>query len=303
MKLVKRVLFCAATVYATAICLSCEKNQEIQQKAQEEEHELRILSANSSAPLPPLYSEEFFKAVILVRQAELCIPGRDKKMHSVKKIYAPSETDAVQLDLVYKNGRPETKLVKGEDKATAYFHAVYDNVDYWVLKDSAALNSESAVITESTALYKDNSLKNRIAEKGASLSFGTVVAKPLVQEETDSPAEKIFYYNKQLACVQEAYVKKGSASKANDDIAVLKIVEELKKTQRAVARNNLFARAAKYKPSPAVKAALEAQKVERISYDYQEVLESITKMNQKKSYGINVNELMTVDQSKDPFGN
>ncbi|MBQ1795497.1 MAG: hypothetical protein II110_07430, partial [Treponema sp.] len=117
------------------------------------------------------------------------------------------------------------------------------------------------------------------------------------------PAEKIFYYNKQLACVQEAYVKKGSASKANDDIAVLKIVEELKKTQRAVARNNLFAKAAKYKPSPAVKAALEAQKVERISYDYQEVLESITKMNQKKSYGINVNELMTVDQSKDPFGN
>lgn len=303
MKLVKRVLFCAATVYATAICLSCDKNQEIQQKAQEEEHESRILSVNSSAPLPPLYSEEFFKAVILVRQAELCIPGRDKKMHTVKKLYAPSETDAVKLDLVYKNGRPETKLVKGEDKATAYFHAVYDNVDYWVLKDSAALNSESAVITESTALYKDSSLKDRIAEKGASLSFGTVVAKPLVQEEADSPAEKIFYYNKQLACVQEAYVKKGSASKANDDIAVLKIVEELKKTQRAVARNNLFAKASKYKPSPKVKAALEAQKVERISYDYQEVLESITKMNQKKSYGINVNELMTVDQSKDPFGN
>ena len=95
--------------------------------------------------------------------------------------------------------------------------------------DDLSCTSDALII----ALMMPASINYLIA--ALAVIFGTVVAKPLVQEEADSPAEKIFYYNKQLACVQEAYVKKGSASKANDDIAVLKIVEELKKTQRAVA--------------------------------------------------------------------
>ena len=82
-----------------------------------------------------------------------------------------------------------------------------------------------------------------------------------------------------------------------DDIIVSSIVEELKVTARAVPRNELFAKAAKYNPGQKVLAALNEQKVEKNTYSYKQVLKSVKKM----SYGVNVDELMTVDQSKDPF--
>ena len=75
------------------------------------------------------------------------------------------------------------------------------------------------------------------------------------------------------------------------------IAEDLKVTKRAVPRNELFARASKYKPCKKVLAALNAQKEEKKTYSYQQVLKSVQRMN----FGVNVDELMTVDQSKDPF--
>ena len=39
------------------------------------------------------------------------------------------------------------------------------------------------------------------------------------------------------------------------------------------------------------------KKVETKTYNYQEVLKSMQRM----TFGVNVDELMTVDQSKDPF--
>ena len=78
---------------------------------------------------------------------------------------------------------------------------------------------------------------------------------------------------------------------------VSQVVESLKTTKKAVARNELFAKAAKYKPCKKVLAALNEQKVETKSYNYQEVLKSMQRMG----FGVNVDELLTVDQSKDPF--
>jgi hypothetical protein len=48
-----------------------------------------------------------------------------------------------------------------------------------------------------------------------------------------------------------------------------------------------------------VKAALDDQMVEKLSYNYEEVVKNL----QKQLYGVHVNELLTVDQSKDPFAN
>ena len=108
---------------------------------------------------------------------------------------------------------------------------------------------------------------------------------------------KIFYYDTSEKSVREAFVSAESISEREDDIVVSQVVESLKVTTRAVPRNELFAKAARYKPCKKVLAALNAQKVEKKTYNYQEVLKSVQKMG----FGVNVNELMTVDQSKDPF--
>ena len=136
------------------------------------------------------------------------------------------------------------------------------------------------------------------------MRFGTVIARNLQLEDQESEQqaevyENIFYYDTSKKIVQSGFIKPGSTSDKQDDIEVLKIVEQLKVTTKAVARNDLFARAEKYNPSPLVKAALEDQMVEKLSYNYEEVVKNL----QKQLFGVDVNELLTVDQSKDPFGN
>nr|MCR4823073.1 hypothetical protein [Treponema sp.] len=113
----------------------------------------------------------------------------------------------------------------------------------------------------------------------------------------NSQSVKIFYYDNELKCVQEAYLSSSAISSREDDIVVSQIAEELKITKRAVPRNQLFARAAKYKPCAKVLAALNSQKEEKRTYSYKEAVRNMQKM----SFGVNVDELMTVDQSKDPF--
>ena len=108
---------------------------------------------------------------------------------------------------------------------------------------------------------------------------------------------KVFYYDLAKKSVQEAYVLSSSISTLKDDIVVSQIAESLKTTKRAVPRNELFSEAAKYKPCQKVLAVLNEQKVEKKTYSYQEVLKSMQKM----SFGVNFEELLTVDQSKDPF--
>ena len=74
-------------------------------------------------------------------------------------------------------------------------------------------------------------------------------------------------------------------------------VKQLRITKRATLRNEIFKRAAKYKPCLKVAAALDAEKTEKIENNYQDVLNALP----GAKYKVNVPELLTVDQSKDPF--
>ena len=84
-----------------------------------------------------------------------------------------------------------------------------------------------------------------------------------------------------------------------DDVEMAAIIEKLRVTARATPRNELLLRAEKPNPSPAMRKVLEGEKTEKLSYDYQEVLKSMP----GSRYIVNVGELNTVDQSKDPFKN
>jgi len=183
-----------------------------------------------------------------------------------------------------------------------YLHAVYDSVDFWIPESDVALSSESAIVIFDAALYEDAQLLSPKTDGLTKLKFGTIVARnsqPENQESEPQSYENIFYYDSSKKIVQSGFLKQGSTSNKEDDIEVLKIVEQLKVTKKAVDRNNLFARAEKYNPSPLVKAALDDQMVEKLSYNYEEVVKNL----QKQLYGVHVNELLTVDQSKDPFAN
>jgi hypothetical protein len=151
-------------------------------------------------------------------------------------------------------------------------------------------------------LYEDAQLLSPKTDGLTKLRFGTVVARNPQTENSESEPqsyENIFYYDTSKKTVQSGFINQGNTSNKEDDIEVLKIVEQLKITKKTVARNNLFARSEKYNPSPLVKAALDDQKVEKLSYNYDEVVNNL----RKQLYGVHVDELLTVDQSKDPFAN
>ncbi|MBR7064186.1 MAG: hypothetical protein IKI31_03465, partial [Treponema sp.] len=186
---------------------------------------------------------------------------------------------------------------------------LYDNVDYWLEKSVFAMNCKTAVTIEKTFLYNDQDLTQKIESAQNPLRFATLIAKPIAETNMNNMvgenslsgankfAEKIFYYDTNSKSVKEAFVSSLSISEKEDDIVVSQVVESLKVTTRAVPRNEHFAKAAKYKPSAKVLAALNEQKVEKKSYNYQEVVNSLKTIRS----GVNVNELLTVDQSKDPF--
>ena len=187
-------------------------------------------------------------------------------------------------------------------KGTEYVHVVHENMDFWLENTVFALNCENAVAIEKTFLYADSALSQKIESPQNPLKFAARIAKSLEERKdglaTENPeAAKVFYYDTKEKSVREAYVLASSISARIDDIVVSQIAEDLKVTKRAVPRNELFARAAKYKPCKKVLAALNSQKEEKKTYSYQQVLKSVQRM----SFGVNVDELMTVDQSKDPF--
>ena len=147
-------------------------------------------------------------------------------------------------------------------------------------------------------MYSDPSLSQKIESPQNPLRFSSLIAKTVEKLSDENPdSVKVFYYDLAKKSVQEAYVLSSSISTLKDDIVVSQIAESLKTTKRAVPRNELFLEAAKYKPCQKVLAVLNEQKVEKKTYSYQEVLKSMQKM----SFGVNVEELLTVDQSKDPF--
>ena len=277
--------------------------------------------------------ESFVSGKILSKKAGLCLFGRDEKMHSVIKLSCGDDISVLEIDgVVDTKFVPDSDSAAGKDvasemaktvistssmteksenaenlpepviKGTEYVHVVHENMDFWLENTVFALNCENAVAIEKTFLYSDSALSQKIESPQNPLKFAARIAKSLEETEdglaTENPeAAKVFYYDTKEKSVREAYVLASSISARIDDIVVSQIAEELKVTKRAVPRNELFARAAKYKPCKKVLAALNAQKEEKKTYSYQQVLKSVQRMN----FGVNVDELMTVDQSKDPF--
>ena len=277
--------------------------------------------------------ESFVSGKILSKKASLCLFGRDEKMHSVIKLSCGDDISVLEIDgVIDTKFVPDSDSAAGKDaasemaktvistssmteksenaenlpepviKGTEYVHVVHENMDFWLENTVFALNCENAVAIEKTFLYSDSTLTQKIESPQNPLKFATRIAKSLEETEdglaTENPeAAKVFYYDTKEKSVREAYVLASSISARIDDIVVSQVAEELKVTKRAVPRNELFARAAKYKPCKKVLAALNAQKEEKKTYSYQQVLKSVQRMN----FGVNVDELMTVDQSKDPF--
>ena len=238
--------------------------------------------------------DRFVSAIVLSPSTKLYLQGRDKNMHSIFNL---KNNDTIEILLAKNSDRPEINL-----ENETYIHAVYDSIDFWIPESDIALSSESAVIIFDSTLYEDAGLLSPKTDGLAKLRFGTVVAKnpqPQTQDSEPQSFENIFYYDTSKKIVQSGFIKQGNTSNKKDDIEVLKIVEQLKVTKKAVDRNNLFARAEKYNPSPLVKAALDDQMVEKLSYNYDEVVNNL----RKQLYGVHVDELLTVDQSKDPFAN
>ena len=266
-----------------SLFVSCKKKTQVIIETEEvPEPEIEIVSE----------PEKFINAIILSPSSNLFLKGRDEKMHS---IFTLKNNDYVQILLENENENP-VKII--EDKT--YLHVVYDSLDFWIAESDVALCEKTAVTLFNITLYEDAQLET-VKESGITkLKFGTLVALLAENEAVEAEnkaSEEIYYYDTSNKIVQSAFVKQGTISSRKDDIEVLKIVEALKVTKRAVDRNTLFARADKYNPSPSVKAALKEQTVEKITYNYDEVVKNL----KKQLYGVNVDELMTVDQSKDPF--
>ena len=243
-------------------------------------------------PIPE--PDRFVSAIVLSPSTKLYLQGRDKNMHSIFNL---KNNDTIEILLAKNSDRPEINL-----ENETYIHAVYDSIDFWIPESDIALSSESAVIIFDSTLYEDAGLLSPKTDGLTKLRFGTVVARnpqPQTQDSEPQSYENIFYYDTSKKIVQSGFIKQGNTSNKKDDIEVLKIVEQLKVTKKAVDRNNLFARAEKFNPSPLVKAALDDQMVEKLSYNYDEVVNNL----RKQLYGVHVDELLTVDQSKDPFAN
>ena len=312
MKISSSVFF---VLLVAAVSLQCSKNSELVEELPE-----------VAAVEEPLPLETFIDGKILSKKADLCLFGRDSAMHGVIKLSCGDDISVLEIDgLIDEKFIPEEgeggagqtndsfistenadKSGQTSQKGTGYVHVVHENMDFWLEKSVFALRCENAVAIEKTFLYADSALTQKLESPQSPLKFAEKIAKAkdvdesetMVTGEIKNPdSAKIFFYDTKEKTVRQAFVQVSSISTRKDDIVVSQIAEELKVTKRAVPRNELFARAAKYKPCKKVLAALNAQKTETKTYNYQEVLKSMQRM----SFGVNVDELLTVDQSKDPF--
>ncbi|MBS7260186.1 MAG: hypothetical protein KIG91_00800 [Treponema sp.] len=230
-----------------------------------------------------LLEEQLLPSVVLSPNAGLNLLGRDKQMHKMKSISCGNAFETVQL-----NGAVITlNLYDEKENVETYVHAVSENVDFWIYKNYVAENALPAIIIEETAGFK----------------FGQIVALGLDKVEADDSGEEdktkalVYYFDKKQDKVCSILMDQAKVSTCKDDVEMAAIIEKLRVTARATPRNELFLRAEKLNASPAMKKVLEGEKTEKLSYDYQEVLKSMP----GSRYIVNVGELNTVDQSKDPF--
>lgn len=229
---------------------------------------------------PPLIraEEKLLSSVVLAPNAGLNILGRDNKMHRMKSLSSGNALAAVEAggELQLLNLFPEEENSVPE----TYVRAVYDNVDFWVYADYVATDAEPAIMLKS----------------GNGLKFSQIVAVSL-RAQDDPDMSLIYFYDSSSDKVCSRLVSSEDVSTYADDVEMASIIQKLKTTTRATPRNELFLRAEKLNASPAMKKKLDAEKTEKLSYDYQEVLKTMP----GAKYIVNVEELNTVDQSKDPF--
>lgn len=231
---------------------------------------------------------------VLKNNSPLYLLGRDEKMHSFLSLADNTETDGFFIE---KKGIDSMLLKKNETDTEEYYHVIYDNVDFWIYSENYAINSKPAIIIENCPIYSDRELSAPYTGK-STLSFGTFIAvEPEDEKPYDAKGIEIYFYNKNLSKKVTAYADAEKISTLIDDIEVMKIVDQLKVTKRAYPRNELFLKAEKFRPCRKVEAALKGQQTEYITNNYEDALKALPKAR----YGVNVPELMTVDQSKDPF--
>lgn len=222
--------------------------------------------------------EKLLPSVVLSPNAGLNLLGRDNKMHRMKSLSSGNVLSAVEaggeLQLI--------NLFSEEENAVpeTYVRAVYDNVDFWVYADYVAADAEPAIILKT----------------GDGLKFSQIVAVSL-RAQDDPEMSLIYYFDSSLDKVCSKLIPSEDVSTYADDVEMASIIQKLKTTTRATPRNELFLKAEKLNASPAMKKKLDAEKTEKLSYDYQEVLKTMPGAR----YIVNVEELNTVDQSKDPF--
>lgn len=288
-----------------SIFISCEKS---------------ALSEDSEV-VEPIPVETFSEGKILAKKGELCLFGRDFEMHPVIKLATGTDISVLELDGVIdvkfvpekneetsNNNKKQTNdsskdidgIVPNHLNGKEFVHVVHENMDFWLDKSVFALNCENAVTIEKVFLYSDSALIEKMETPQNPLKFASLIAVSKTGEKNLAESQnsvKVFFYDSGEKSVRQAFVSAASISTKIDDIVVSQIAEELKVTKRAVPRNELFAKAAKYKPGAKVLAALNSQKEEKKTYSYKEAVRNMQKM----AFGVNVDELLTVDQSKDPF--
>lgn len=232
-------------------------------------------------PVIQIYEEplvtELCPSVVLSGSAGLSLLGRDNKMHRMTSL---SKGDVFQV--VKTNGQIDSLNLydEGNENPDKYFHAVYDQVDFWIFADYVVPDSVPAIVVENVE----------------NLTAGTIIA---LRSESEDSLSEISWFSKSDQKIHDAVVASEKISTHVDDVEMAAIIQKLKTTTRATPRNELFLRAEKLNASPAMKKKLDAEKTEKLSYDYQEVLKSMPGAR----YIVNMEELNTVDQSKDPFSN
>lgn len=229
-----------------------------------------------------LIEEKLLPSVVLASNAGLNILGRDNKMHRMNGLSRGSVFETVQINGAIRN----LNLYDEEENPETYIHGVHDNVDFWIFENYVAKNSVPGIMIE----------------EFEGLKFGQIVGVSLDSGETEEESSGkvlVYYFDRKQDKVCEKEIDAWKVSTYKDDVEMAAIVEKLRTTTRATPRNELFLKAEKLKASPAMKKILDAEKTEKLSYDYQEVLKTMPGAR----YIVNVEELNTVDQSKDPFKN
>lgn len=284
-KTIKKTLAPIISILAFTFISCIKKAPEAVPKDETTEQENTALTEVEKQIQP---EETIIQAKVLSPKTGLYLSGRDENLHQILSLQYGKNISVVFLD---------NAPVLLEAENNTYIKTIYDQVEFWIELNSIALQCKNALVLSKTSLYADKEFNLPTDETNSPFRFGDFVFVSTAADDNSDSFDRIYYYDKSSKSVKSAFIKKGLISTRTDDIEVMDCVRQLRKTKRATPRNELFRRAAKYNPCHKVASALEAEKTEKIENNYQDVLNALP----GAKYKVNVPELLTVDQSKDPF--